>query len=226
MDIEWQESILFKSKASDIIDKIRLMSFTVTEGKKENKFRLRSLEKSLPIVKLGLIVAIIVYLLLFVIEIIFVSMHPQEVKSFNLWLSLSLLIVYTILVLFLKTYNKNQLYGFVLHFAYLYPIPFTLLSDYYDYKSSIELTSIKLCFQILLLTQCSTLLFQHQSLPSLLVCIAWIIYTVYKPSASNIVAFLFIIITLCCIYNKESKLRVYSNLKSTGEKELKKIENL
>ena len=139
---------------------------------------------------------------------------------------ISQFLCYVLLFVYLKKCYKRIFFGFLLQFSYSYPIILMILSDYFDAKHSIQVTSLKLCFQVLLMTQCSALLFKHLSHSISLVFLIWLGYMIIAPSSTSSVVFIFIIVSIVAVYHKEIKLRVYSNLKSLGAKEQKKIEQL
>ena len=84
MDIEWKESILFQSKASDVIETVKLFDCSVTETRKEKKFRIRSLENGFHIFHKGLSFAIATYGILLIVEIVYLVYNPKNIGSFNL----------------------------------------------------------------------------------------------------------------------------------------------
>ena len=225
MEFQWKESLLFNSKASDVIGTVKLCSFSLAETKEERDFRHRTVENSYGIIMNGLRAAILTNSLLLTIEIIYAALHPG-LLSLKIWLALSQILVFAALLIAMRRYHLHLLYGLLLELGYLSAIPLILLSDAFDPRHSISTTSLRICFQALLLTQCSALLFKHLSICTLLVFLSWLAYTVSFPSSEACVSFLFILVSLITVYHKEIKMRVYFILESTGKKELTKIDRL
>lgn len=226
MNIQWKESLFFQSKASDVIDTVKFFSCSLTETKKEEKFRHRALNTNYQTVLSGIVVSLLANFLLLVVELAYLVIYERKVTSINLWILVTQLIFFSFLCATLRQKYLSIYYGVFIQLVYFYPIPLLILSDYFDTKQNIALTSLRVSFQVLLLTQCSTLLFKHLSICSFAVLLGWTIYTIIAPSSISSTCFAFIIVSLITVYHKEIKMRVYSNLMSTGEKELKKVEQL
>ena len=226
MEFQWKESLLFNSKATDVIDTVKMFSFSMAETKEEQDFRFRTIENSYSIILNGLRLALLTNCMLIVIEVVYAVLQPEGFASVKFWLTLSQILVFISLLLCLRRYHLSLVYSILLELGYLYAVPLILLSDALDLRQNMTLTVLRVCFQALLLTQCSALLFKHLSICTVLVFLGWLGYVIAFPSSEACVGFVFIIVSLITVYHKEIKMRVYFILESTGKKELTKIDQL
>ena len=223
-EIEYRESLMFMSKSSDFIEKIRIFSFSFKESPKEKKFRIRTLEDSFFIFFFGLVVAVFYYFSQIIIEIVYVVESGRN-SHINLWFCIIQTLILSVVLRYITRFYQTLWFACILNFLYFYPIFFLIAQDSTTSSSPI-LTSLKVSLHALFLTQASILLYNHIFLISLTYLLTWLIYTAINPSTTSIFSLFFILLCQITVYHKEIRIRVFTNLKTTAAKDSKSIQDL
>ena len=222
---QWKRKNTIQSKSSKVISKARLFPCSIKDRKKEEKFRLLNAEKKVKNFYISVIFTLICYSGLLVSELIFISHHSLHF-TIQIGLSLSVILSNLCLLPLIKPYYKSKCFGWVHSLLLCLPALIIILSDIYDTKSSYTITSLHVSFQVLLLTQCSALQYTYQSFLTLLVFLLYMIYTCIHPSHPSFITLVFLLLSQISSYTTEIKLRIYSKLQSSSQKELTKLEDL
>ena len=220
----WSSKVI-RTKTSEILKNSRILNCSFKLTHKENEFRLIKLEKKLGVLYIGLFLGILTHLAIIIEELAYMSATGSS-SSYSLGSSSAILISFAILIPLLKLYNSRLWFGILYSLITTIPVLLIIISDIYDHKTSSSIISIKVCFHILLITQCSPLLFSHQIISLLISAFFWLVYFIIVPSYSGAIPFFFILLSEISAYVSELKLRIYSKLHSSGQKELKKLESL
>lgn len=221
---KWNSRIV-KVKTSEMLKKSMVFSCRLQNTKNQDKFRLIVLEKKLDTLYIGLTLGILTHLGILIEELIYKFVNNSQV-SLNLISSSVILILFTTLLISLKRYYTKHWFSIIYTSILVVPIILTVLCDVYDSKSSSTTTSIKVSFHVLLITQCSPLHFSHQVIFLIASAIIWLVHFLITPSHAGIVPFIFIILSEVSAYITEIKLKIFSKLSTSGQKELNKLENL
>lgn len=226
-ELKLEENPVFNQRSGESIERVSLFSIKCTENSEEKKFRENTLENSYQIYFVGLVIALCVYAAETIIEIASAIVDNEKVRSINLWFSIGIMVVYSIMFIFFKNYYTNLIYSWILTLSYLIPIGIIMLADSYDEYRHTGLTAIKIAFHSLLFTHCSTLLYKDISLCTLPAFLAWLLYIAIEcPTPSGFLSLMFIAVCIVSVYHKEITMRVYAKLKTDADRELKKIQAL
>lgn len=224
---ESDNNAVFSQNSAGAVRHINLFSYKCTETIEEKQFRENTNENIYEIFYIGLLSALCVYAAETIIEIAFVIEDRDNLRSINIWFSIVMMTGYAVLLKMLRNFHDSLVYSWALALSYMIPIGIIMLVDSFDDYSHTALTSIKIAFHALLLAHCSTLLFKHISVCILIVSLVWLLYiAIICPTPSGFLCLMFMGVCAVSIYHKEISMRVYENLKSTSDDELKKIQTL
>jgi class 3 adenylate cyclase len=220
----WKKKSTLHKKTSQVISKVRFFPCSSKARKKEKKFRIRNLDKKVKNFYIALISAIFCYSGLLIAE--GVLMGRKEGNLISLVVCALVVVSYSGFLPLIQKYHKTTWFSYFYSSLLLFPVIFHVISDIHDPYSSTTVTSLKISFHILLLTQCSSLQYSHSFLISLFILLLLLILQISKPSQCTTITFLFLLLSQMSCYSNEVKLRIYSKLQSTSQKDLSKLENL
>ena len=214
----------FRRSETHPLEEIKCFAFGFQESEKEAAFRVESSETNLFVSKLGLQLRIfcdLVFLILSFISSAFFS-------RFQYYSIIKLLIELVILLVLHHRFNKDYkklIFTLCLGYTYLIGAGFRL----FDYQKNYEIVFMDYLLYLLQASLCSQLLFNTLSWSiSLIACVQIIACLSYPNmnSAHIISSIIFLIVLLCIVYSRERKLRIFSRIKTSAQRELAKTDEL
>lgn len=221
---------IFKRTDTNLLETTKLISLSCRETRLQKKFRLEYSEHNYRLIITSIIIAAVQVLLLMILKIIKYNLVEEYVNVEELVLR-GIEIAWFIPIIYL--YNREyKLYWFPWFIAVLYVYGSVIallpgeLSNTYD--TSLE----NLEFMLFMLLNCyaTGLFLKHVNLGLILQIIIWLIMQLVAKDTQEGLMTIYIIgyaaLNSFSLYNRETVLRVYSNIKYIADKEIEKTDKL
>ena len=201
----------------------------LTESDKEKRFRLDKLESNKEVMRFGLVVAFLYFLITLCMELsLHVKRLSQRFEGFLLRSAAMGLIL--VLVFGFKNWYKNRVYGLVVYFSILMILADLILAQI-NFEHDFKMTTMNFMYLLIILnhlTGFSYVLIFWLQLPMLL---AWVSFALLFERSNSVITtiiflILFALINISAVYIRENQLRNYFNLKGLTEKDMAKTEKL
>ena len=214
----------FRRNETAQLEEIQFMSFGCRENRREKAFRIEYSETTLIGAKAGLAIRIfcdVVFLILSVIS-------SARFSPFMLYTIVQLVVeipIFSVLLAVFDRHFKKLEFGWILGGCYLI---FGIIS-LFNPEKSYELSFVNYLLFVLQANLCSQLLFHTLIWFDVLFCAFQIFSNIefYSTDFNHILSsVVFLISLLCIIYNRERKIRIFSRIKASVDKELIKTDEL
>lgn len=219
---------LFLRKDTEVIERVKLISFSCRESTKEKKFRLETVENNKPVIMFSMIVIITCNVLVGVIYII--SLSTSRLQNIYFLIKLLVETLFEICLLTgLKCHLQQLWFAWCLQLVYVFSQIFEIIISFFE-PIDLSIQFLSYLNHILLFSHCAELFFKHNLWSLILVTLLRLILILVSSPKGNLVSALYTIICTCTLifttYTTEGMLRTNSTLKAAATKELDKTEKL
>jgi magnesium-transporting ATPase (P-type)/class 3 adenylate cyclase len=219
---------LFLRKDTEVIERVKLISFSCSESTKEKKFRLETVENNKPVIIFAMIVIILCNVLVGIVFLVSFSMSRLQNSLYLIKLLIETIFEVCLLT-GIKWYSQQLWFAWSLQLVYVFSVIVELMISFFE-PVDLSIQFLSYLNHVLLFSHCAELFFKHNLWSLVLVTLLRLVRVLLFDPENNVISAFYTIICTCTLifttFSTEKMLRTNSTLKAAANKELDKTEKL